>query len=231
MEPYYVSLLGYRSADGYGSIRLGNSVLLSLASDQDPDFVLGLQSVRFILSYPTGLPPPLDRKHISLKDVENPVPRTLLVPEAVLVVENDLALNYILRPGFDPRKEVVLSNAPLDVLTHGAEWTEDFMGRTEVSVDTSSEIRLKVEASAPAYLLLTDTWYPGWRATVDENEVPIYRANLSFRALAVPAGHHQIVFRYQPESLRGGIQITVLSLVLVAWLAIRGSGWLRNTST
>jgi uncharacterized membrane protein YfhO len=98
-------------------------------------------------------------------------------------------------------------------------------------VDASSEVRLEAEASAPAYLLLTDTWYPGWRATVDENEVPIYRANLTFRALAVPAGHHQIVFRYQPESLRRGLQVTALSLVLVAWLAIRGPSWLRNKRT
>ncbi len=79
-------------------------------------------------------------------------------------------------------------------------------------------IDLDASTAGPAYLLLTDAYYPGWRAWVDGQPVPIWRADLLFRAIQVPAGLHHVQFRFQPRSVRWGALISVLTaLVMLAW--------------
>jgi len=62
-------------------------------------------------------------------------------------------------------------------------------------------------------LFLSDAYYPGWQATVDGKAEHIIRANDLFRAVAIPAGNHQVEFAYQPASFRWGMIISLLSAV------------------
>ncbi len=81
--------------------------------------------------------------------------------------------------------------------------------------------RVEVEVrGAPGFLVLTDVWYPGWTATVDGKPVDIYRANHAFRAVAVPAGTHTVVFHFEPASYFLGRRISLVSLVAVAVLLL-----------
>ncbi len=87
--------------------------------------------------------------------------------------------------------------------------------------DGSAEVDLEVDAPRPGYLVLLDSYFPGWRATVDGAGTAIHPANAAFRAVAVPAGRHRVAFRYLPRSvLAGGVAsglawIAILGLVLV----------------
>jgi len=80
---------------------------------------------------------------------------------------------------------------------------------------------IQVEADQPGYLVLTDAFYPGWRATMDGTSVPILRADPYFRAVSVDAGQHRVEFIYQPLSLRLGLALSSLSLLItllgLAW--------------
>lgn len=76
-------------------------------------------------------------------------------------------------------------------------------------------VEIAVEAPAPGVLVLTDTYYPGWHARVNGANRQILRANGLFRAVAVPAGRHEVVFEYRPESLRLGAAVSMLSLVIL----------------
>jgi Bacterial membrane protein YfhO len=60
----------------------------------------------------------------------------------------------------------------------------------------------QVQTDQPGYLFLGDAYYPGWNAYLDDRPVDLYRANEVFRAVWVPAGEHQVSFRYEPMSLR-----------------------------
>lgn len=62
-------------------------------------------------------------------------------------------------------------------------------------------------------LVMSENYYPGWKAFVDGKETKIYRANYTFRAITVPQGKHDIKFEYQPESLKTGIMISIFSLI------------------
>jgi uncharacterized membrane protein YfhO len=74
-------------------------------------------------------------------------------------------------------------------------------------------VKLEVDAGSVGYLVLTDTYYPGWEAEVDGQTVPIYRANLTSRAIALDAGHHQVVFNYRPHTFYTGTAISLLTLL------------------
>ncbi|MFV1995666.1 MAG: YfhO family protein, partial [Verrucomicrobiales bacterium] len=84
------------------------------------------------------------------------------------------------------------------------------------------EVALEVTSRAPALLVLNDSFYPGWEATVDGHESPIYRANLLFRAIEVPAGRSRVLFTYRPRPWRLGLGLALLGLGLAgAGFALR----------
>jgi hypothetical protein len=78
-----------------------------------------------------------------------------------------------------------------------------------------NEVELYVEATEPSLVVLTDSYYPGWNAFVDGDRKPLWRANSLFRAVEVSPGEHDVVFRYQPASVRWGITISFCSLILI----------------
>lgn len=79
----------------------------------------------------------------------------------------------------------------------------------------NGRVRVAVEASANALLILADQYFPGWRATVDGREVPVQAANYILRAVAVPAGRHVVEFTYRPASFRLGLYLTLATLSLL----------------
>jgi uncharacterized membrane protein YfhO len=62
-------------------------------------------------------------------------------------------------------------------------------------------------------LVLADSFYPGWRATVDGVAAPILRANLTFRAVALEPGVHEVVFTYYPAGWRWGVGVSLGAIV------------------
>jgi uncharacterized membrane protein YfhO len=76
-------------------------------------------------------------------------------------------------------------------------------------------LRLDVSASAPALLMLSEIWDPGWVTSVDGVATTIYLADHALRAVPVSAGHHVVELRYEPPSLRLGIAITVLTALII----------------
>lgn len=65
-----------------------------------------------------------------------------------------------------------------------------------------NDIKILVEAKGNKLLFLSDSYYPGWKAYIDEKPSKIYRADYTFRAVEVPAGEHRVVFRYEPWVLQ-----------------------------
>ncbi|UCC63897.1 MAG: YfhO family protein, partial [Anaerolineae bacterium] len=64
------------------------------------------------------------------------------------------------------------------------------------------------------YLVLSDTHYPGWQVDVDGQRGRLHRANLLFRAVYLPPGSHTVEFQFQPQSLRLGAAVSILTVLL-----------------
>jgi len=71
-----------------------------------------------------------------------------------------------------------------------------------------------VEADRDCYLLLADTYYPGWIAMVDGGREDIMMTDVGTRALAVAAGRHRVEMEFRPRSLTIGFILTCLGIVI-----------------
>ena len=77
-------------------------------------------------------------------------------------------------------------------------------------------------AGQGGWLVLAESWYPGWRAVIDETQIPVQIANQTFRAVVVPAGQHVVVLTYAPLSFTaGGVISLVAAICCLFWLRRR----------
>jgi uncharacterized membrane protein YfhO len=81
-------------------------------------------------------------------------------------------------------------------------------------------ITLEADMNEPGYVVLVDTYDPGWRTRVDGRPATLLRANVAFRAVAVPAGHHVIESVYRPPAVAAGLTVSAGTAILAlaaAW--------------
>ena len=81
------------------------------------------------------------------------------------------------------------------------------------------EIVLETAAGHPAFLVTSESYYPGWHAYVDGREQPLYVTNTAFRGMALPAGTHRIEMRFNPPILWRGAFISAVALALLLLVA------------
>ncbi|MCB0195396.1 MAG: YfhO family protein [Anaerolineae bacterium] len=139
--------------------------------------------------------------------------RVLFVGESIVVADHDAAWEAIRADSFDPATTVVLEEGQsLDTQPNSTLSIIDYeIHRVAVAVETDQ----------PGYLVLSDAYYPGWRATVDQQPATIERANYAFRAVTVPAGRHTVEFIFDPPIWKIGLAMSgVTALVLLGW-----AGW------
>ncbi|NPA91045.1 MAG: oligosaccharide flippase family protein [Chloroflexi bacterium] len=101
----------------------------------------------------------------------------------------------------------------------GQGWAECVQHPARVVDYGINEVHVEVQAESPAWLVLTDAYFPGWKAYYRSSpstpEVPlrIWRADGNFRAVALPPGTHQVRFKYSPMSFKLGLYLSFLSAV------------------
>jgi hypothetical protein len=149
------------------------------------------------------------------------LPRAWLAGAAQPVVDADAALARLRAGEAAPLIAPLVEGQTLLPPTAGAA-----PGRAEILRYTPEEVVIESQSAIPALLVLSDAYYPGWRATVDGAPAPILPTNILFRGVEVPAGDHTVVFTFAPDSWRNGLYVGALGLVL--WLAALAVGWRQN---
>ncbi len=155
----------------------------------------------------------VDEQSQRLTMVEHPsgFPRAFIV-YAFEVAKNEQALVALLSSeSFDHRNDAVLEKEPGFTLTPPSRQP---VWNTGIKEYQSNHIAVNVETSDNGLLVLSEVFYPGWKASVDGQETEIFRADYNLRSIFIPAGKHIVQFDYVPASFARGTFITLAALLV-----------------
>ncbi|MGH2616990.1 MAG: YfhO family protein [Thermomicrobiales bacterium] len=162
----------------------------------------------------TGMPTVYEDQHVRILENAETLPRAWLVYEARQVAPGD-ALSLLADGSVDPFRTALLESVP-PPLEAAPEPTLEVATYLRYEPD---RIDVQVTAQAPALLVLSEVWDPGWSATVDGQQAPVLLTNHILRAVPVPAGQHLVVLDYHPPLLRLGLVVTAATTLLLAGTA------------
>jgi len=93
--------------------------------------------------------------------------------------------------------------------------------RVELIEHDADRLAIRADLACDGTVILSDTFYPGWRARVDHRPAEIAAANGAMRAVAVPRGNHTVTMRYRPASVYLGAALTLLGIGAALLIARR----------
>jgi len=144
---------------------------------------------------------------------------------AIKIFPTDKYANNVLETAlseeFDPSKQTIIEAQSKEVQNSDLpEKAEQFFANYQIQSYTPENIKINVNSNEPSYLSIEDTYYPGWKATVDGKDTTIYKANYAFRAVEVDSGEHLVEMKFQPEYLNTGGIIQKTGWGIVGFLTI-----------
>jgi hypothetical protein len=220
-RPVAASTLVVRAVPPSGEFALFGG--LSVGADGSTDQLFGKTKAKYHQVYADG--------QIRVLEDTEAFPRAFLVPRARVAPSLGTALSEMVHRPFHPDQEVILAD---DTRTETSIGATDRGGRGQASVTryAADSVTIRTRASADAWLVLSDTYYPGWVASVDGQPATVLRGDVLFRVVPVPAGDHEVEFRFEPGSVRLGLAVSLVSLVLLLLgLGIAGRPGRRSRTT
>jgi hypothetical protein len=190
---------------------------LAISDDASRAALFDVTSVRLLVM--ESPPAWLDKRMRRIPDMpapfvfENPhaLPRAWrAVRTEATPVDPQAALARLTGADFDVHTTVLLDPQPAAL-----EAAADPGAETRIEVDQPEHVVIRTRGAKPAVLVLNDSHYPGWQATLDGVATPLLRANTAFRAVAVPAGEHIVEMRYRPFSFRLGLGLAAVTSFLL----------------
>ncbi len=146
------------------------------------------------------------------------LPRSAVFSNVIAVDTPQAAMTAIRRPEFDPWRQVVVEAPPGDVASLAGQ-TPELARAAHIESYDAERVVIAARLEKPGLLLLTDSNYPGWKATVDGRPAPVLKANYLFRGVMLAPGSHRVEFRYAPASYAAGYGISFCSaLITAAWV-------------
>jgi hypothetical protein len=140
------------------------------------------------------------------------LPRAWVVGAGPVIPDPAQAAGRIFSEAFDPRREAVLDQAPPALLARPGL----IPTAIEIRDPSPEKILLHTTNAADGLLVLSELYDPDWKATLDGQEVPLYRADLLLRGIFLPAGEHNIELSYDNFALSAGLRLSLAAALV--WL-------------
>ena len=213
-----------QSLGGYDSLTPRDAVELTEVNYGLEEKLLDMLAVRYILLNDTlGVTIDAQDYREVMRDGERgivvyerkPQSRAFVVHQLQVVPHGEM-LAHMTDEAFDPRKVALVESLPGCALA-------DAPGQDSATLvsDELNRVTFQAHAASDGFLVMSDTFYPGWRAEVDGKSVTVVRANYALRGICLPAGDHEVVFRFEPGMLRVGIVLSVIGLLIVAAIIVK----------
>jgi hypothetical protein len=195
-----------------------------LLKDTGPFTLLNLLSVRYVITepgvhLPDGWFERINTDPVGVYRNTRLLPRAFLV-DAWQVVDDATGRDLLQNERVDSRRRVLLAS-PLAAGEQPERALEGAADDVSIVRYANNVVDLDVSAGGRRLLVLSDTHFPGWDATIDGQPATVHRANVAFRAVSVPQGHHRVQFRYRPRPVLIGGLLSAAALAVVLALARR----------
>ena len=153
---------------------------------------------------------------LEIWEYEKAFPRAWLVDEYQVIESPDAMLDAIRSEDFDPARVALLEE---ELLGEPPEPMGTEIGSVRFAGITENTITFDVEAQHDAILVVSDAYYPGWRAEISGEGAFVFPVFSVMRGIQIPEGRYTVEFVYDPPSFRNGLRISVLVLLLSAIVA------------
>ena len=149
------------------------------------------------------------------RKISGAFPRAMIFYQAQMFSDRDQIIKLWARPDFPAEQTLLLEASPGKMNLH-----PERKGSESAKIITYENEKVVVETQAreDAWLLILDSYYPGWRAEVDGQPVEIYRGDGFFRAVKIPAGRHQVVYSYFPAIFKNSLWVSGIGFMI--WLGL-----------
>lgn len=187
--------------------------------------LLGLMNVRYVISRQPlpDLMPVFGGDDVRVYANPYVLPRAWVVYRARALSDPDHLLAELASPTFDPTSEVLLSAGDSPPLPNPQSAVCNLQSAVSLLRYSSNQVTISAVLPQPGYLVLVQTFYPGWRVRIDGLPSQVSRANHAFCAVYLEAGEHQVEFNYRPLSFYVGLAVSGLTwATLVVWVAMGG---------
>jgi hypothetical protein len=156
---------------------------------------------------------------IYLYKVLFPLPRAFLLTQAQAVTSERQAIDALNAPSFDAGQTLLLETPSL---SHSAPPDPSAQLRTNVVGYAPGFVEVRTSSDRPAYLFVSEVFYPGWQATIDNRPAAVLRADGIFDALDIPPGDHHVVLQYVPAPFYIGAAVSGLTALALAaaWASV-----------
>ncbi|MCL5036928.1 MAG: YfhO family protein [Chloroflexi bacterium] len=140
---------------------------------------------------------------------ERCLPRFFMAGKYQVVKDTGKVLSLMLSPYFVPAERVFLEEEP-DSAPAPA---DEISGEVTVEKYTPNRVDLNVESDKDCFLVMSETYYPGWKAAIDGAPVRIYRADYAFRAIVIPKGVHKVTMEFRPPLFYYGLWVSLAGII------------------
>lgn len=182
-----------------------------------------LLNVRYVMTRqsedaPAGLQLLNTAEGISIYENRNALPRAFVVSRVIEVQKTEDALAALADESFNPKTTVVIQNSESPP-AQSDNLSSQILNSNSARIIEESRNRVVVETQSigEGLLVLSDNYYPGWKAYIDGAQTDVLRANHTMRAVKLPGGTHVVSFDFDPAALRIS---SIVSLIAAAMVAI-----------
>jgi uncharacterized membrane protein YfhO len=146
--------------------------------------------------------------------------RVYIIKDYKIVKNKYEILDEIRKSDFNPRKYILIEEEIKENINNelfdkiNSQFFLDDENYVKILSYTPNRVLVNVCLPFNGFLVLADSYYPGWVAKVDGKKSKIYRTNYVLRAIYLPKGKHTVEFAYKPESVRIGFLITSIGILI-----------------
>jgi len=194
-----------------------------------------LMSVKYIMTWgplqplPDSLRQVAQIENVYIYENAEALPRAYVAYKFETFTEGDReqVARTLLAPDFDLSRNAVVEGHIDDISP-----SEGLITPARIIHYSPLRVIIEAEPQHDGILVLTDSYYPGWRATVDGHEAPIKRANLAFRAVPIKAGKHTVEFTYEAPVFKAGLFISGITwasvIILMSIMILKRKKFIRG---